>query len=384
MRIAHITATFPPYYGGTGSVCYHNALELARRGHEVHVYTAEPSQKGYVYPTDINVHQLPPLIRFGNAPLLPRLLKIDGFDVLHLHYPFFFGAELSNLVSKRRKIPLVITYHQDVLLKGLKGLISTVYDKLIGLWVLQSAEKILFTTLDYGKHAKVNWLFREYPERISSLPNGVDINRFHPSLNGTPIRDRYKISQEKTVLLLVAGLDKAHYFKGVDILLNALKLANQDSIHLIIIGDGDLRPAYQQRAAALNIDHHVTFAGRVSDEELPMYYAASDIGVLPSTTMGEAFGVVLLEAMACGKPVIASNLPGVRSVFQDGQQGLFVTPGDANDLQQKISYLINQPELQKIMGANGRRWVEDRYAWPKIADQLEVVYGDVIARKPGA
>ena len=95
LRIAHVTATFPPYQAGTGIVCYHNARELARRGHVVHVYTASygdaPAQEDL---DGFTIHRLPALFRFGNAPCLPRLLKIKDFDIIHLHHPFIFGAEL--------------------------------------------------------------------------------------------------------------------------------------------------------------------------------------------------------------------------------------------------------------------------------------------------
>jgi phosphatidylinositol alpha-mannosyltransferase len=101
--------------------------------------------------------------------------------------------------------------------------------------------------------------------------------------------------------------------------------------------------------------------------------------VLPSTTMGEAFGVVLLEAMASGKPVIASNLPGVRSVVSDGQDGLLVQPGDASALSQAMGRLLGDPQLRQHMGQQGRRKVEAQYAWPRIIPRLVEVYEQALA-----
>ena len=92
MRIAHVTATFPPYQGGTGTVCYHNALGLARLGHEVTVFTAEHPGGGHVDPEEFMVCRLPSLFRIGNAPFLPVLLGLREFDVIHLHLPFPFGG----------------------------------------------------------------------------------------------------------------------------------------------------------------------------------------------------------------------------------------------------------------------------------------------------
>jgi len=122
----------------------------------------------------------------------------------------------------------------------------------------------------------------------------------------------------------------------------------------------------------------VRFCGRVSDAELPAHYALSDLVVLPSTTMGEAFGVVLLEGMACGKPVVASNLPGVRTVVQDGEDGLLARAGDAEDLAAKLALLLEDPARCRAMGARGRAKVEARYAWPRIIEQLVGVYERVL------
>ena len=100
MKIAHVTATFPPNFTGTGVVCYHNCLELGKLGHDVTVLTANYPKVEYEYPDILNVKRLDPLFRIGNGPFLPGLLKIKGFDIVHLHYPFFFGSEMIYLRSK--------------------------------------------------------------------------------------------------------------------------------------------------------------------------------------------------------------------------------------------------------------------------------------------
>ena len=113
MRVAHVTATFPPHYTGTGMVCYYNALGLARLGHEVTVFTADYPPGDYTYPEEITVRRLLAMFRIGNAPLLPGLLGLKEFDIIHLHHPFIFGAELIWAVSKVRKIPYIITDHHQ-------------------------------------------------------------------------------------------------------------------------------------------------------------------------------------------------------------------------------------------------------------------------------
>jgi len=142
LKIALVTATFPPYRGGTGNVCFHNARELARRGHEAHVFTAAlPGAPAHETIEGVVVHRLRPLARAGNAPLLPALSwRLRGFDVIHLHYPFF-GGEITALAAKLSRAPLVITYHQDVLLSGVAGLLERLLRRTVGRLALRSATR---------------------------------------------------------------------------------------------------------------------------------------------------------------------------------------------------------------------------------------------------
>lgn len=391
MKIAHVTATFPPYRGGTGTVCYYNAVEMARRGHTVDVYTAsavtEASTVSVSLPDDppeISVYRLPVAFRIGNAPLLPRLMSLRGYDLIHLHYPFVFGQEMIYLRRLLRGCRYVITYHQDLILNGMIGSGVRMHEALLGRQILKAADRLMFTSLDYGRSSRVAGLFDQIPEKITAMPNGVDADRFCPDIDASDLRARYHLKDSERVILFVGGLDTPHYFKGVPVLLKsfaqviAAESAGPDSVRLLIVGDGDLRPQYEQQAQALGITDHVTFCGRVSDDELPLHYALCDLHVLPSTTMGEAFGVVLLEAMAAAKPVIASSLPGVRTVVHDQVDGLLVRPGDADDLALALAHLLESAERRREMGANGRRKVLAEYTWSAIAPRLEQVYTEAM------
>ncbi|HUV91324.1 MAG TPA: glycosyltransferase family 4 protein [Anaerolineae bacterium] len=382
MKIAHVTATFPPYHGGTGVVCYHNALGLARLGHEVTVYTADEALNDYRYPSEIAVHHLPVLFRLGNAPLLPSLWNLAGFDVVHLHYPFYFGAEMLFFKSLLGGSPYVVTYHQDVLFDGWLRFPERFHHALLGRQILGRAAKVLATSQDYARASRLGTLARARPGLVDELPNGVDARRFHPGVEGSAVRDHYHLPPEDRTVLFVGALDRAHYFKGIDVLLQALCRISDPGLRLLVVGDGDLRATYQSQALDLGLAARVTFCGQVPDADLPAHYAASDLLVLPSTTMGEAFGVVLLEAMACGKPVIASNLPGVRSVVNDGQDGLLVRPGDAADLAQKLQRLLADAPGRREMGVRGRKKVEERYDWPRIVPRLEEIYAEVLTASP--
>jgi glycosyltransferase involved in cell wall biosynthesis len=376
LRIAHVTATFPPYRGGTGNVCLQNARELARRGHEFHVYTAaiagapaEEARDGFF------VHRLNPLLQVGNAPVLPQLLRsLHGFDVIHLHYPFF-GGEITALAAKLARAPLLITYHQDVLLGGTLGVVAKALEMTAGRLALRAAARLLFTSYDYGQASRVRSLLRA--EQIGELSNGVDLERFSPSAPQIDVRARHQIGRSSRIVLLVAALDRAHYFKGVDIFLGALAQLPPDII-AVIVGDGDMLPSYRAEANRLGISARICFAGRASDQELPDYYRSADLTVLPSITMGEAFGLVLLESLACGTPVVASDLPGVRTVVADQLDGLLVPPSDTAALASAIKQILSDEQLRRAMGLRGRAKAEARYDWRLIGERLEAIYLEVL------
>ena len=324
MHIAHVTATFPPYRGGTGNVCYHNARELARRGHAVTVLTAAVPGAPAVEELDgFVVRRLAAPLRAGNAPLLPELVPaLRGFDIIHLHYPFF-GGEITAAAAFALHTPLVVTYHQDVLLHGAKALVAAAITATLGRAVLRYAARVLYTSLDYSRHSSSRRLLHGREHSVGELPNGVDITRFRPGAPSPQLRRRFGISAEERVALLVARLDEAHHFKGVDVFLEALAQC-PPTVRALIVGDGALLPAYRSRADQCGLGERVAFAGHVPDAELPDYYRTADVCVLPSVTMGEAFGLVLVESLASGTPVIASRLPGVRTVVDHGVDGLLV------------------------------------------------------------
>jgi glycosyltransferase involved in cell wall biosynthesis len=180
------------------------------------------------------------------------------------------------------------------------------------------------------------------------------------------------------VVLLVAGLDRAHYFKGVDVFLSALSWL-PPYVKGIIVGDGDLRGDYEVNARLMGVGARVHFAGRVPAAALPAYYRLADVTVLPSTTMGEAFGLVLVESLASATPVVASNLPGVRTVVATGTDGLLVDPGDSVALAGAVGAVLRYEAQRQIMGQAGRAKMEQRYDWRQIGRRLEALYCHVLA-----
>jgi glycosyltransferase involved in cell wall biosynthesis len=379
MRIAQVTATFPPYMAGTGNVCYHISLELAKLGHDVTVYTSRFPDVEYDYPDTINVMRFRPVLKIESAPFILQLLKLKGFDVIHLHYPYYFGGEMVYIASKLLKQKYVLTYHNDVIGTGIGSNILRLIFELhkISLFklVLTNANKIIVPSIDFARNSNLA-ILKEFDHSIIEIPNGVDTNRFYPEVDCKEIKNKYGL-WGKQVILFVRALDKAHYHCGLEYLLNSIiQLDNKNAV-LLVVGDGDLRDHYLTQSAKLGISDKVIFAGNIPNEHLPKYYAASDIFVLPSTET-ENFPLVLLEALSCARPAITSNLPGVRKLIRNNIDGLLVKPKDVDDLALKIQYLLDNEDVRTKLGASGREKVIKSCSWGMIAKRLEKMYETII------
>ena len=176
-------------------------------------------------------------------------------------------------------------------------------------------------------------------------------------------------------MLFVGGLDTAHYFKGVNILIQAmLEFADSDNVRCLIVGDGDLKSTYQSLVDSLGLGKKIIFAGFVADNELPNLFNIADMLVLPSIDKSEAFGIVALEAMSSGLPVVATDLPGVRSVVDKRKTGLLAKPGNVEQLAQMIKFLLDNPRIAKQYGANGREKVLQKYTWDSVGYKLDHLF----------
>lgn len=375
MKIAQVCATFPPYMAGTGVVCFHNSLELAKLGHDVTVFTGTSSKDSTDDPTDFKIVRFKPLLSIGNAVFTPQLLSLREYDIVHLHYPYYFGGELVYLLNKLNSQRYVVTYHNDVLGAGLLKPFFNTHSATMMKVILKSASRICVHTMDYALNSNLRQ-FSKYKNKILEIPNGVDTSNFHPSINGLQIRNKYKLNGKK-LILFVRALDKAHHHSGLEYLLNSIAHIKDDNIVLMVVGDGNLKQHYINITNEKGLSEKVIFVGRITHEFLASYYAASDLVVLPSTTT-ENFPLILLEAMASGKPVICTNLPGVRTIVDDGIDGFVAEARNVDDLTLKIKLLLENESLRIKFGRNGRMKVENKYSWDKIALKLEHMYKEVL------
>lgn len=374
MNVAHVTSTFPPYWAGTGNVAFHNARIIHERGHNVTLFTAA-NNAGTSYKTPYKTHYLPAFFRIGNAPLTPSLFNhLQGFDLIHLHYPYIFGAELVLAAARRRRIPLVLTYHNQLQESQLfKRTLFSVYNL--------SSEPFLLRACDLVLAVSEGHLRNLHPElakrtKVAELPNGVDTAMFRPQSSNN-IRAELGTPPEAPVALFVGALDQAHRFKNVDGLLRAFAELELPDAELWIIGEGDLKAQLESLCQTLALKDTVRFLGKHPPTALPPYYAAADVTVLPSTGV-ESFGVVLIESMACGTPVIASALPGVSALVREGEDGVLVPPGSLSALTEALTAMLQNRKRAAAMGCEGLSKVRARYDWRMVGAQLEALYEQVL------
>lgn len=382
MRVAMVTPVFPPYRSGISQVAWQESVLLAKRGYDVTVFTPryEWNQSREEMLDGLRVRRVRPRAQYGNAAWLTGCAEeLDGFDLAHLHFPFIGGAGEILRAKKKYHWPLIVTYHMDLLSGGWKGTFFAVYQALILPKLVESSDKILVSTLDYAKASRLAKFLERSPEKFAEVPFGVDTDRFRPagSDDGAELRDLRRelgLEEKEKMVLFVGGLDKAHAFKGVEILLQAWPQIK--NAKLVIVGDGERRQEMEIRIKIGGISDSVRFVGRVDTEKLVRYYQLCDVSVLPSVNGSEAYGMVLLEAMACGKPVVASDLPGVRSqVGQD--RGLLFPAGNSVEMSESLNKILADDEDRKRIGENARQWVVCHRTLNQEMDLLEAVYNSL-------
>jgi glycosyltransferase involved in cell wall biosynthesis len=221
-------------------------------------------------------------------------------------------------------------------------------------------------------------MIRAHRSRFTEIPNGVDLSLFSPRQDGSAARDTLGIAPQQRVLLFVGSLDSAHHSKsGVPVLLEAVARLHDPELFVLIVGDGDRVGEYKALARDRDLDRQVRFVGKVPNHELPMMYNASDI-VVQASQRFEPFGLVAVEAMACGKPVVVSDLPGVRRVVSEAGGGVLARPGDPDDVAAKIRALVEDPLEMKRLGSVGRSGVERLFDWAQIGAKLEATYREAL------
>lgn len=378
MRIAQVTPWFSPHLGGVESHVRSLSQELARRGHEVTVITSrhdaalatQGSMDGF------RVLRVKPRFIVMQTPITPGMraaVQAASCDVVHAHSPPPLASHYAGVAALERGIPYVVTHHCDVDLPSFVGsFVESVYRRSLGASTLRNAAQVVVTTRTYAATSRAVWRYNP-----TVIPNAVDHRRFRPDVDGSAVRAKLKIPPERPVVLLV-GRIVPH--KGIEHFIEAARTVPE--AQFLAAGEGSLLGSMKQLAASMGVADRVRFLGRVSEARLPELYAACDIFVLPSVSRLEAFGIVALEAMASGKPVIVADIPGVREMIVDGQDGLLADPVNSLDLAAKIRRLLEDPEGRRAMGRHGREKVVQSFSIERVTDQFEALYRSVIDRSP--
>ena len=384
MRIAHLTATFPPYPGGAGNTAHRFALEQAARGHEVEVFTAPVPGAAPPSP-GVAVHRVEPFLAIGNAPLIPRMAAIEGFDVVHLHYPFIFGAELTLFGRLRRRMrsqALLVHYKNRLVGNGPRGALFEAYERTVAPALVRAADRVCVLSPEHAK--SVSYLRRAAardPAKLIVMPNGVDAELFKPGPDAGSLRERLGIPAGAIVAAFVATLDHAHRFKRLDVAIDALAELGDEAVHMVVAGGGELVEDFKRRAAERAVGSRVHFLGAVPHPELPDVLRASDLFLL-TTEPPESFGIVLIEAMASGLPVVATEYPGVRAVVVEGETGLLAPRGDSAAVAACVRTLVDAgTEGRARMGVAGRERAEREWNWPRLVDRMDATYAEAIVAR---
>lgn len=372
MRIGIVTQAYSPIHGGVTENVHHTAVELEKLGHKATIITANINHEDrkYDHPRvrriGFNV-TVPANGAFGNitvgfrlAAQLKAIEREKRFDLVHIHSPL--DPVLPLVAVKALQAPKVGTFHSymesSVGFMLFQKPLQNFFDRLSGRIAVSSAAEGFFQ--------------KYFPSEYRIIPNGVDTERFHPKVK--PI-EKYRDGFKN--ILFVGRLDPR---KGVKYLIQAMPAvaAALPKTRLIIVGGGALHEYYRMHVLP-EIRDRVVFTGHVTTEDLPRYYRTADVFVAPAT-QGESFGIVLLEAMASGVPIIASNIEGYNTVLKDGREGFLVPKESPMKIAEKILELLPDNSLRRAMSQQGRDKAL-KYSWPKVTGQIVQYYREILGNK---
>jgi glycosyltransferase involved in cell wall biosynthesis len=360
-RILQIGKFYPPHMGGIETHLEALCSEL-RDSFDVRVAAAnhEPGARSEIR-DGIPIERLATPFSLGNAPVNPglvRSIRHERPDLIHIHLPHPGGVIALGLSGYRG--PVVATYHSDVVRQRIRSaLFRPFLDDL-----LRRARAIVATSPAYLDTSAV---LRRHRERCRVVPYGIPIGRFE-----TPDRDAVDAIHARYGPRLVLAVGRLVYYKGFDVLIRAM--ASIDA-RLLVIGDGPLRSSLRELARAAGVAGKVSFVGELQNEDAAPYFTAASVFVLPSIARSEAFGIVQLEAMASGTPVVNTSLgSGVPWVSLHGVTGLTVPPGDPAALAAAIGTLLGDEALRRRFGAAARDRVRAEFEVSVMGNRIMRIY----------
>jgi D-inositol-3-phosphate glycosyltransferase len=312
-----------------------------------------------------------------------RALTGASYDLIHSHY--WLSGRLGLLFRDRWGVPMVSTFHTLAQLKNRVAESAAEREQVVRFEIerrtMAGSDRIVaLTAVDRQQ------MIRHYGEQapIVVIPGGVDLERFAPQPRAR-VRKQLGLASDGKVVLFVGRIQR---LKGLEVLLRAFARLSDLNAELLIVGG---RPGtspesreitrLQHLASRLGVAERTRFLGAVAHEELPMYYSAADVSVMPSSY--ESFGLVAVESLACGTPVVATRVGGLRSIVRDGETGLLVPWRDAELFAERLRWVLTDDAVRARLAAGARESVLE-YGWDRIADEHLGLYGEVRAERHAA
>ena len=267
--------------------------------------------------------------------------------------------------------------------KGPRGAAFAAYESTVAPLLIRAADRVCVLSADHANSVPyLRATGERRPGKLIEMPNGVDAQQFAPDGDEAGLRASLGIDDGATVLAFVATLDRAHHFKRLDVALAALARLEDEAVHLVVAGGGELLDDFRAQAASAGIGDRVHFLGAVPHAELPDVLRAADLFLL-TTEPPESFGIVLIEAMACGLATIVTEYPGVRAVVDDTETGLVIEPGSPAAAAEAIQRLVGAPAGRARMGRAGREKAVRLWSWPRLLERMDGAYAEAIGERRG-
>lgn len=364
LRVLHVGKYYPPHPGGMES---HLEALCGELKHDINLevvvsasherWTSEELRDG------VNVRRAGQLFHLKSAPFCPQMvreIRASKADIVHIHLPNP-GAILAYLGSGHRG-RLVFTYHSDIVRQKV---LSRLFDPLLQR-AMKRADAIIVSSPNY---INGSYVLPAYREKCRIIPFGIPVNKFARPDEAEVARLRQLYGPR-----MVLGVGRLVYYKGFEHLIRAMSFVEG---RLVIVGKGPSRNQLEQEAAVRGVSERVTFLTDVGD--VSPYYHAADVFALPSVARSEAFGIVQLEAMACGKPVVNTDLDtGVTFVSPDGVSGITVPPANPEALGRAINSLLDDPVRRAAYGRAGQLRVKQHFSLEAMARQTLDLYHEVM------
>ncbi|MEM2292295.1 MAG: glycosyltransferase family 4 protein [Candidatus Bathyarchaeia archaeon] len=395
MKILQVIPYFPPAYifGGPVRVAYQISKELTNRGHEVVVYTTDAKDfhsrikmiSGNTEGIKVQYFKNISLVFIRKLKLFitPQVIssarkEVKKFDLIHLHEYRSFQNVIIHHYAHKWKIPYILQAHGSIPRIGSWKKLKIIYDIFFGYRLLRDASKVIALSRFEAEQYRRMGVPKD---KVVIIPNGIDLSEYSNLPPKGFFKNKYNIPEEKKIILY---LGRIHRIKGIDFLIKAYaylteEIGYKDAI-LIIAGpdDGYLNEA-KTLTKTLNIEDSVMFTGPLYGRDKLEAYVDAEFYVLPSRY--ETFPMTVLETYACAKPVIASNLGGLKDLVLNGETGLLFETGNFRQLAENMFYLLNNEEKTLEIGLNGRAFVEKNFSIERVVDNLERLYNEVVLER---